>query len=171
MKKLIQFSKGIMLNQIAISFLCVVVVPGVFMFLRDSMGTVLMFFTLAAGLYLFFLDFVESNKIGDREVRNPKLYKAHALKGALLGLIGQLPVWIITVIFILNKETIFGFFSDEFKNFMANICTLQYVWILMLFDFSIFSYIIAFSAVPLIFVRLLLGMKGFNIETKLEPEK
>ena len=43
MKKLIQFSKGIMLNQIAISFLCVVVVPGVFMFLRDSMGTVLMF--------------------------------------------------------------------------------------------------------------------------------
>jgi len=141
--------------------------------MRDSMGLVLMLFSAAACLYMFFLDFAEANRLGAREKANPNLYRINVLKGFFIGLLGQLPTWGLTFVFYLVKVpffTFFSYFSDEFKPYIINLGQLQYTWIMKLMNFSWQSYAMAFTLVPLVcLLGYFLGIMGFYLEDKIGP--
>lgn len=165
MKNHLKLTNRIMLYQIAVSALCFTVIPGLFFFLRQSLNEIIIAFSVIMGLYLFFLDFVESNRIGIKERRNMELYNGYNLKGFILGLLGQLPVWIINFLLIELKDSIFAIF--EKRDILANVFNLQYMWILYPLKFSVISYAITFLMVPLVCaIGYYTGYKGFSYEDK-----
>lgn len=160
-------SKRILLYVIAISALGLIAIPGIFMIMRESFTSIIFVFTCLILIYLCFLAGFEANKIGVKEKLNPKLYKAHPIKGFLYGLVAELPVWLITLILSLSKDSIFELFVQDFRNYLANIFTLQFLPILSSMGFTLPSYIISIAIIPLVCgVSYYLGMKGFSFEFK-----
>lgn len=166
-KLMLGYSKRLALYQLATTALCFMVVPLVFLIAKETMGNILVIFTVIMLIYLCFLDFLHANRVGDKERSNSRVYKANYLKGFIIGLMGQLPMWIITIILVLNKDALFKPFSEGFQNVLGNMFTLQYTAVLGLMDYSMLSYFISIGIVPLICgVGYLIGMSGFSFEEK-----
>lgn len=166
-KNIFKYSKRLVLYQIATCALCLMVVPMMFLFSKENMSTALLAFSVFMLIYLCFLDFLHANKIGVKERANPKIYTVNAMKGFFMGLIAQLPMWIITMVLFFNRESLFNPFSEYFRGLLSNIFTLQYISILGNMNFSAISYIISMVIVPVICgLGYLLGAKGFSIEEK-----
>jgi hypothetical protein len=156
-----------MLYQLAVSFLCLVVVPGIAFFLGKSFETAIYVFSIIMAVYLFFLCFVEANRIGEKEWRNSNLYKPFALKGLVYGLIGELPVWVITLVLILSEDYALGIFEESFRVYVTNIFTIEFLWLFIPMKFSVVSYVIAFSIVPFVCgFGYLMGYRGFSFEDR-----
>lgn len=137
---------------LAVTFISFMLPLSVFVFFQDSMGTAMKWLLGFMLVLLCTVSFIEANTQGVKDKRTVVSTKVYPLKGFVLGLLQQLPFWVITFILLGLQHVIFSheIFTDVFRNYAVNVCMLQYTDIMLLFDYSWLGYLISFCILPVV---------------------
>ena len=151
--------------------ICFVGVPASMFFFTYSYGAAVAVLTAFMCLMMLFVSFTEINRIACKEARYRQTQKPYLFKGFVLGLMAELPMWLLSLVVLLGKDRWFAdFFShigEKYVDYVANIFTIPFVWIIAPMNFKIYAYIIAFLILPIVCgIGYILGLKGIDIEDK-----
>ena len=144
-------SKRMRLYMGAVSGISLMFPLPVYFFMRDNAATILKFLFGFMLLLFCVVSFIEANTIANEDIKKRVGFKDYKLKGFVLGLLAQLPMWIAAAIVISLKGVIIAdVITPDAANYISNFLILQYTDIMLLFDYSIWGYIISFLILPVV---------------------
>lgn len=138
---------------LAVTFISLMLPLAVYVFFDEAAWGTAMQWVLGFMLVLLcIVSFIEANTQGIKDRRTVVSTKVYPLKGFVLGILQQLPFWMITGILFAFRYVFFSveIFTDEFRNYAVNICMLQYTDIMLLFNYNWLGYLLSFCLLPVV---------------------
>ena len=113
--------------------------------------------------------FVEANSIGIKDRRKASADKRYFFKGFIMGFIGQLPFWFITMTLVLIRHDIMGPPIEEVLiNYVANFLTLQYFDVMYWLGYGVVGYMVAILLLPAVcMIGYMLSYANIDIDDML----
>ena len=144
---------------LAVSLICVMLPLSVFAALIFELITFNQMETIMLVVFGFMLavlcvvSCIQANIQGMRDRRTVVSTKVYPLKGFVLGIMQQLPFWVVTGILFALKNVIMPLndpWTETFRNYAVNVSMLQYTPIMQLLNYQWFGYLLTFCLLPLV---------------------